>query len=205
MKTPRVRAALADAPKIGDSLCADCRAHFDDVRRYLDVYGVPYTLDPSLVRGLDYYSRTTWEFVGPDENANSTISGGGRYDGLVEAIGGPPTPGVGFGAGLERLHARARERRRLPRRSRASTSSSSLDEAAPRDRVLADAGRGAPSRSQRRPRLRRPLAQGAADPGGAHGRAHGRDRRGGATPRRDCGRRACRWRSTSSSLRSRPR
>jgi histidyl-tRNA synthetase len=58
---------------------------------------------PTLVRGLDYYTRTTWEFVGPDEGAQSTISGGGRYDGLVEEIGGPPTPGVGFGAGIERL------------------------------------------------------------------------------------------------------
>jgi histidyl-tRNA synthetase len=64
---------------------------------------VPYVLDPVLVRGLDYYSRTTWEYLGPDQNANSTISGGGRYDGLIEQIGGPPTPGVGFGAGLERL------------------------------------------------------------------------------------------------------
>jgi histidyl-tRNA synthetase len=103
VKTPHVRAALANAPKIGDSLCAECRAHFDDVRRYLDGYGVSYAIEPSLVRGLDYYARTTWEFVGPDENANSTISGGGRYDGLVEAVGGPPAPGVGFGAGLERL------------------------------------------------------------------------------------------------------
>ena len=58
---------------------------------------------PTLVRGLDYYSRTTWEFVGPLENENATISGGGRYDYLVEEIGGPPTPGVGFGAGIERL------------------------------------------------------------------------------------------------------
>ena len=58
---------------------------------------------PTLVRGLDYYSRTTWEFIGPMENENSTISGGGRYDYLVEEIGGPPTPGVGFGAGIERL------------------------------------------------------------------------------------------------------
>jgi len=60
-------------------------------------------LDPTLVRGLDYYSRTTFEFVAPFENANSSICGGGRYDGLVEAIGGPATPGIGFGAGLERL------------------------------------------------------------------------------------------------------
>ncbi len=58
---------------------------------------------PTLVRGLDYYSRTTWEFIGPLENENATISGGGRYDYLVEEIGGPPTPGVGFGAGIERL------------------------------------------------------------------------------------------------------
>jgi histidyl-tRNA synthetase len=64
---------------------------------------VAYRLVPTLVRGLDYYSRTTWEFIGPLENENSTISGGGRYDYLVEEIGGPPTPGVGFGAGLERL------------------------------------------------------------------------------------------------------
>ena len=103
VKNPSVRAALEDAPKIGESLCDDCRAHFDAVRRRLDLYGVPYVLDPTLVRGLDYYSRTTFEFIGPDENANSTICGGGRYDGLVEQIGGPPTPGIGFGAGLERL------------------------------------------------------------------------------------------------------
>jgi histidyl-tRNA synthetase len=60
-------------------------------------------LDPTLVRGLDYYSRTTFEFLAPFDNANSSICGGGRYDGLVEAIGGPPTPGIGFGAGVERL------------------------------------------------------------------------------------------------------
>jgi histidyl-tRNA synthetase len=103
VKDPSVRAALAGAPKIGDSLCAECREHFDDVRRYLDALGVSYTLDPTLVRGLDYYTRTTFEFVGPDEGAQSTICGGGRYDGLIEALGGPPTPGIGFGAGVERL------------------------------------------------------------------------------------------------------
>ncbi len=69
----------------------------------LDALGVPYVLDPTLVRGLDYYTRTTFEFVGPFANANSTICGGGRYDGLVEQVGGPPTPGIGFGAGIERL------------------------------------------------------------------------------------------------------
>jgi histidyl-tRNA synthetase len=103
VKDERVRAALADAPKIGDHLCDACAEHFAQVRGYLDAFGVPYVLDPTLVRGLDYYARTTWEFMGPDENVNSVLSGGGRYDGLVEQIGGPPTPGVGFGAGLERL------------------------------------------------------------------------------------------------------
>jgi histidyl-tRNA synthetase len=103
VKAPKVRAALEDAPKIGESLCAECRAHFDAVVGLLDAYGVPYVLDPVLVRGLDYYSRTTFEFIGPDENVNSSICGGGRYDGLIEQIGGPPTPGIGFGAGIERL------------------------------------------------------------------------------------------------------
>ena len=102
-KPEAVRAALGEAPKIGESLCEECVAHFASVRADLDATGVAYTLVPTLVRGLDYYTRTTWEFIGPMDNENSTISGGGRYDGLVEEIGGPPTPGVGFGAGLERL------------------------------------------------------------------------------------------------------
>jgi histidyl-tRNA synthetase len=103
VKSPQLRAALDDAPKIGESLCDACREHFEAVRRHLDLFGVPYVLDPTLVRGLDYYSRTTFEFLAPFDNANSSIAGGGRYDGLVEAIGGAPTPGIGFGAGLERL------------------------------------------------------------------------------------------------------
>ena len=103
VKNERTRALLADAPKIGDSLCDACKAHFAAVRADLDATGVGYDVVPTLVRGLDYYSRTTWEFIGPMDNENSTISGGGRYDYLVEEIGGPPTPGVGFGAGIERL------------------------------------------------------------------------------------------------------
>jgi len=108
-KDPRVQAALASAPKIGESLCAECRAHFDDVQAFLDAYGVPYVLEPSLVRGLDYYTRTAFEFVpaarpGQRLWAQSSLTGGGRYDYLAEEIGGPPTPGVGFGAGIERLH-----------------------------------------------------------------------------------------------------
>jgi histidyl-tRNA synthetase len=102
-KPPAVQEALREAPTIGESLCAACREHFSAVRRDLDAYGVAYELVPTLVRGLDYYTRTTWEFTGPDEGAQSALSGGGRYDGLVEEIGGPPTPGVGFGAGIERL------------------------------------------------------------------------------------------------------
>src|SRR5205823_6072334 len=103
VKSPQVQAALADAPKIGESLCDACRAHFAAVRRYLDAYGVRYELSPTLVRGLDYYTRTAFEFVDEAIGAQSSICGGGRYDYLVEEIGGPPTPGIGFGAGIERL------------------------------------------------------------------------------------------------------
>ena len=116
-KDPRVQAALASAPKIGESLCPECRAHFDDLQAFLDAYGVPYVLEPTLVRGLDYYTRTAFEFVpaarpGERRGAQSSLSGGGRYDYLAEEIGGPPTPGVGFGAGLERLHLAIEEPRR---------------------------------------------------------------------------------------------
>ena len=104
VKDEGVRAVLAEAPSIDEFLCDECREHFEAVRACLDAYGVSYEVDKRLVRGLDYYTRTTWEFIGPEEGAQSTISGGGRYDYLVEEIGGPPTPGVGFGAGIERLH-----------------------------------------------------------------------------------------------------
>jgi len=104
VKNERVQGVLAGAPKIGESLCDACTEHFAEVRSALDAFGVAYTLAPTLVRGLDYYTRTTWEFVGPELGAQSSMSGGGRYDYLVEEIGGPPTPGVGFGAGIERLH-----------------------------------------------------------------------------------------------------
>jgi histidyl-tRNA synthetase len=104
VKGEAAQRALERAPKIGESLCAACAEHFTQARAALDAYGIPYELAPTLVRGLDYYTRTAWEFTGPEEGAQSSISGGGRYDGLVEEIGGPPTPGVGFGAGIERLH-----------------------------------------------------------------------------------------------------
>jgi histidyl-tRNA synthetase len=103
VKDDRVQAALADAPKIGDSLCDECREHFEQVRTHLDDYALRYTLVPTLVRGLDYYTRTVFEFVDEAIGAKSSICAGGRYDGLVEQLGGQPTPGVGFGAGIERL------------------------------------------------------------------------------------------------------
>ncbi|HET7759744.1 MAG TPA: histidine--tRNA ligase [Gaiellaceae bacterium] len=103
VKEERVQAALADAPKIGDALCDECRAHFDAVQAMLENYGVEFELVPTLVRGLDYYTRTAFEFVDEAIGAQSSICGGGRYDGLVEQLGGKPTPGIGFGAGIERL------------------------------------------------------------------------------------------------------
>jgi histidyl-tRNA synthetase len=103
VKSERTQELLRDAPKIGDSLCDACREHFAQVRAYLDAAGVAYELLPTLVRGLDYYTRTTFEFRDATIGAQDAICGGGRYDGLIEEIGGPPTPGIGFGAGLERL------------------------------------------------------------------------------------------------------
>jgi histidyl-tRNA synthetase len=103
VKDERVQEALADAPRIGDALCDDCRAHFEQVRRHLDDYALEYTIVPTLVRGLDYYTRTVFEFVDEAIGAKSSICAGGRYDGLIEQIGGARTPGVGFGAGIERL------------------------------------------------------------------------------------------------------
>jgi histidyl-tRNA synthetase len=103
VKSERVQAALAEAPKIGDALCDECRAHFEAVKSHLENYAVEFELTPTLVRGLDYYTRTAFEFVDEAIGAQSSICGGGRYDGLIEQIGGKPTPGIGFGAGIERL------------------------------------------------------------------------------------------------------
>jgi histidyl-tRNA synthetase len=102
VKNERVREAMREAPKIGESLCDACRDHFAAVLAYLDGLGITYTIEPTLVRGLDYYTRTVFEFLNPEEEAQPQICSGGRYDGLVEAIGGAPTPGIGFGAGIER-------------------------------------------------------------------------------------------------------
>jgi histidyl-tRNA synthetase len=93
----------AGAPRITDSLCEECAAHFSAVRSYLDDLAIAYETDPYLVRGLDYYTRTTFEFMPAVEGAQSTVGAGGRYDGLIEQLGGRPTPGIGFGTGLERI------------------------------------------------------------------------------------------------------
>lgn len=103
-KDQRVVSLNAAAPKITERLCDACAAHFASVRAHLDAIGVAYTLNPSLVRGLDYYTRTAFEcYPAGIEGQQSAIGGGGRYDGLVELLGGRPTPGIGFGLGLDRV------------------------------------------------------------------------------------------------------
>jgi histidyl-tRNA synthetase len=102
-KVPADIEARRGAPNALDHLCHECREHFAGVRTLLDALEVPYEVDPTIVRGLDYYSRTTFEVIHPDLGAKDVIMGGGRYDGLAEMLGGRPTPGLGFGSGLERL------------------------------------------------------------------------------------------------------
>ncbi|MDP9387810.1 MAG: histidine--tRNA ligase [Actinomycetota bacterium] len=103
-KRPACREATADAPRMLDHLCDACAAHFARVREGLGALEVPFDVDPTLVRGLDYYTRTTFEFEAEAlESAQNGAGGGGRYDGLVEELGGPPTPGIGFGLGIERI------------------------------------------------------------------------------------------------------
>ena len=103
-KRPACRAVSADAPRMLHHLCAECERHFQRVSTGLAALGVPFELDTSLVRGLDYYTRTTFELTSDAlEFAHSGAGGGGRYDGLVESLGGPPTPGIGFGLGIERI------------------------------------------------------------------------------------------------------
>ena len=94
---------MEDAPKIETCLCDECREHFARVQKFLTAAGVDFTIDARLVRGLDYYTKTAFEIQYDDLGAQSALAGGGRYDGLIEEIGGAPTPGIGFAAGLERI------------------------------------------------------------------------------------------------------
>ena len=103
-KRPETQAAIQGAPRIAEVLDAASQAHFDRVQAGLRALDIPYVLDPGLVRGIDYYTHTLFEFQSEAlEIAESTVIAGGRYDGLVEQLGGPPTPGIGFGSGIERM------------------------------------------------------------------------------------------------------
>ena len=102
-KNPSCATLAATAPRTVDFLCPDCAAHFGSLRSVLDRMEIPHTVDPGIVRGLDYYTRTVFEFVSSEIGAQGTVCGGGRYDGLLEELGGKPMPACGFGMGIERL------------------------------------------------------------------------------------------------------
>ena len=102
-KSPEDKEIAKDAPKITDYLCEECEAHFTEVKKYLDAAGVEYTVNPTIVRGLDYYTKTVFEFVTDCIGAQGTVCGGGRYDGLIEELGGKHMPSLGFAMGMERL------------------------------------------------------------------------------------------------------
>ena len=102
-KQPACTDMAREAPQTVESLCQECRDHWERLLSYLQKLEIPFTVEPKLVRGLDYYTRTVFEIQPPEEGGQSNICGGGRYDGLIQELGGPPTPGIGFGAGLERM------------------------------------------------------------------------------------------------------
>ena len=102
-KKPGCRKQVEDAPSVIEHLCENCSTHFTEVRKNLDLLGVEYTVNKFMVRGLDYYVRTTFEFVTDQLGAQSAVCAGGRYDGLIEMLGGPKVPGIGFAMGIERL------------------------------------------------------------------------------------------------------
>ncbi len=102
-KNPECAQLAKGAPVVLDYICDDCREHFEGLKRQLDAMGIAYQVNPTIVRGLDYYTRTVFEFVTTGIGAQGTVCGGGRYDGLIQMLGGAPTPSVGFAMGLERL------------------------------------------------------------------------------------------------------
>jgi histidyl-tRNA synthetase len=111
---PGTQAVMAEAPLLIDRISAEDAEHFAEVRALLDAAGLTYEIDPTLVRGLDYYTRTVFEFESDRLGAQAALGGGGRYDGLIEELGGPPTPGVGFAAGIERMLLAAGEQPPVP-------------------------------------------------------------------------------------------
>ena len=102
-KRPGCQPVIDKAPSILEALCPGCREHFERVRGYLDALGLAYRVNPRMVRGLDYYVRTTFEVLTGELGAQNALAGGGRYDGLIQALGGPPDPGIGFAVGVERV------------------------------------------------------------------------------------------------------
>ena len=102
-KSPECNKLAEGAPHMLDFLCDECKAAFEELKSYLDALQIPYAVDPGIVRGLDYYTKTAFEFVSDKLGAQSTVCGGGRYDHLIEELDGPETPGVGWGMGIERL------------------------------------------------------------------------------------------------------
>jgi histidyl-tRNA synthetase len=135
-KVESCQPVLADAPRLLDRLCDACNAHFGAVRSGLDALGVEYRIDPRLVRGLDYYVRTAYEFSSDALGAQSAVAGGGRYDGLVETLGGQPTPGIGYALGQERLALILEALRRPIPESRPQVFFVSADEAGARDAAV---------------------------------------------------------------------
>lgn len=113
-KNPRCQEATVDIPLITDILCDDCGSHFEKLRDLLSRSGISYRLNPRLVRGFDYYTKTVFEVLAGDLGAQNALCGGGRYDGLVEECGGKPTPAIGFAAGMERLLMVLEARQLLP-------------------------------------------------------------------------------------------
>ena len=182
-KTPECRAATADAPRFFDHLCDPCAAHFARVRAGLEALGVEYTIDHRLVRGFDYYTRTTFEFAADAlDAAQNGIGGGGRYDGLVELLGGDPTPGIGFGIGVERVLMACDAEGVFS--TVAAVAARPLHAYVDRHGGRGDRpgahGRVAPGRPAGRPGVRRPLhevpdqvGRPLGGPGGAGGRAPG--------------------------------
>ena len=171
-RDPAMAALNAKAPRITDLLCDACAEHFAAVRAHLDALGVPYRLEPGLVRGLDYYTRTAFEFyIVGREGQQQALGGGGRYDGLIELLGGKPTPGIGFGIGLDRLILALTETEVVAPRERAPVAvvvGADPDDTVGRLRIVTDlraAGVGARAELSRR-KLGKQLEAAARD--GAH-------------------------------------
>ena len=183
------------APLLLDHLDAEDAEHFAEVRALLDAAGVAYEIDPTLVRGLDYYTRTVFEFTSDALGAQSGVGGGGRYDGLAEQLGGPPTPGIGWAAGVERIllageherpapeavvrpvrrrAPRVRRRSRLAAEARRAGLAAQMELAGPLAQGPAQAGRPAPARATS------PIFARTRD----HLEGHGERRAGGAGGRR---------------------